>query len=85
MLRDKEVRNPDPLIVPREHHLRVTQKGRYRYPFKGMLIGDYFRVYSLNESILIRSALQSFYRRTPTRKFTVRQREDGEWICRRVS
>ena len=85
MLRDQEGKNPDSFIVAREHALRKTVGGRTRYPFKGMLIGDYFRVYTIGESILVRSALQSFYRRTPTRKFTVRQREDGEWICRRVS
>lgn len=85
MRRDEEVDNPDPLIAAREHPLRRTASGRYKYPFKGMLINDYFRVYSHGESMLVRSALQSFYSRIAGRKFTVRQRDDGEWVCRRVA
>lgn len=85
MRRDEEVDNHDPLIAAREHSLRKTATGRYKYPFKAMLVNDYFRVFSAGESVLVRSALQSFYSRTPTRRFSVRQRDDGEWICRRVA
>lgn len=84
-MRDEEVQNPDSFIVAKEHPVRKTVTGRNKYPFKGMLVGDYFRVFSAGESILVRSALQSFYSRIPARRFTVRQREDGEWICRRVA
>lgn len=85
MLRDKVVLNPDPAIQPREKFLRRTPSGRAKYPFKGMQIGDYFCVQSLEEATLIRSALQSFYRRVPGRRFMVRQRVPGEWVCRRIS
>jgi hypothetical protein len=85
MRRDVEVQNPDPVIKAREHPVRHTISGRNKYPFKGMLIGDYFKVFSETEALLVRSALQSFYSRIKGRRFSVRQRDDGEWICRRVS
>lgn len=85
MLRDVEIRNPDPAIQAREFALVRTPAGRVRYPFKRMIVGDYFRVYTMAEATAARNALQSFYKRTPGRVFTTRQRDDGEWVCRRVA
>lgn len=81
--RDEEVRLPG--IVPREHQLRELPSGRMKYPFRAMVIGDYFRIFTWTQAVAVRSALRSFYTRATGRKFTVRQREDGEWLCRRVS
>jgi len=84
VLRDKEVENSNPKIRIREFHVTHTVSGRNRFPFKKMLVGDFFRVFTFRESVSIRSALQSFYKRHPGRQFTTRQRDDGEWVCRRV-
>ena len=84
MLRDKEIKNPDPIIKAREFHVRYTLSGRNKFPFRKMLIGDYFVMESQIQADQTRRALQSFYRREPGRKFTVRQKEDGVWYCRRA-
>jgi hypothetical protein len=74
-------------ITPRQHVVRHSINGRAKYPFKAMIIGDYFTVSSAEEAINIRGALKSFYRRIENRRFTVRQpiENDYIWICRRVS
>lgn len=74
-------------ITPRQHLVRHSINGRAKYPFKAMIIGDYFTVSSAEEAINIRGALKSFYRRIENRRFTVRQpiENDYIWICRRVS
>jgi hypothetical protein len=73
-------------ITQRQHYMRRSSTSkRIRYPFKAMIRGDYFLCESPLEVENIRSALKSFYRRYPTRRFTVRQgEEDGLWIIRRV-
>ena len=81
-LRDEEVRSPG--ITPRDWGTG-RKSNRMQYPFKKMLVGDYFVVYSVIEARGVRSALQSFYSRHAGRKFWVRQREDGEWVCRRIA
>ena len=81
--KDEEIRLPG--ITPRDWGLgRRATSGRAKYPFKKMLIGDFFVVYSRTEAHGVRSALQSFYSRHAGRKFWVRQRNDGEWVCRRI-
>ena len=80
--RDEEVRLPG--IVPREHRIVKLPSGRCKYPFKAMVVGDFCRVLMMTEAIALRSALRSFYKRNAGRRFTVRQRDDGEWICRRT-
>jgi hypothetical protein len=74
-------------ITPRKHAVRHSGNGRAKYPFKAMIIGDYFTVGTEAEAINIRGALKSFYRRIENRRFTVRQPIDNDyiWICRRVS
>lgn len=69
---------------PKEH--RLGKKGMVTdYPFRGMLLGDWFVVWTKREAAAARNAAGSFVKRRPGRKFAVRQREDGEWICRRVA
>lgn len=80
--KDIEVRLPG--IVPREHTLQLTLTGRRRYPFKAMIVGDFFKVHSWTDAVAVRSALRSFYNRITGRRFTVRQRDCGEWVCRRI-
>ena len=73
-------------ITQRQHFMRRSSTSkRIRYPFKAMIRGDYFLVESMLESLSVRNALKSFYRRYPTRRFTVRQgEEEGLWIVRRI-
>ena len=81
--KDEEIRLTG--ITPRDWGLsRRATSGRATYPFKKMLVGDFFVVYSRTEAHGVRSALQSFYSRHAGRKFWVRQRADGEWVCRRI-
>lgn len=84
MLKDEEVKNPDPVVKARQFFVRYTLSGRNKFPFKKMLVGDYFTVDTVVQADQTRRALQSFYNRTPGRRFTVRQKEDGVWYCRRV-
>lgn len=74
-------------IKPRRHGLSLTPAGRTRYPFKKMIINDFFVIESLSSVTLVRSAIQSFHRRYPERGFTVRQPlgVDGVWIVRRTA
>jgi hypothetical protein len=73
-------------ITPRKHVVSRNQiSKRAKYPFKGMIINDYFTVENEKEARSVREALKSFYRRIPHRRFTVRQNATGDlWICRRV-
>jgi len=75
-----------PGITQKQHHVRRSSTGiRKKYPFKGMIRGDYFLVESQTEVLTVRSALKSFYKRYPTRRFTVRQGlDDGLWVVRRI-
>lgn len=81
--RDAEIRLPG--IKPRNWGLEKRATGRVSYPFQKMLVGDFFVVYSVTEARGVRSALQSFYSRHAGRRFSVRQRADGEWVCRRIA
>jgi len=83
MLRDVEVQNPDPVIKARQFHVSHSAAGRNKFPFRKMLIGDYFVMETLTEARQARCALQSFYKRIPGRRFMVRQKDDGVWYCRR--
>jgi hypothetical protein len=85
-LKDVEVRMIG--ITPRKHVIRYNGvSGRAKYPFKGMIIGDYIEVHTMTEAVNLRYALQSFYKRIKGRRFTVRQtmEDDSIWICRRIS
>ncbi len=82
----KDVELSLPGVMPREHAVRRNViSGRTRYPFKYMLLNDYFVLTTLRDAGATRDALKSFNRREPAKRFTVRQRNEGEWICRRVA
>ena len=75
-----------PGIRPRQHHIRYDAvRNRYKWPFKGMVLGDYCLIYSPGEAISARAALRSFYKRQGVgRRFSVTQEADGVWVCRRI-
>ena len=82
--KDEEVRSPG--VVPREHFVRpLGLRGRKKYPLKAMIVGDFFVLHSWDDALAIRAAIRSFHKRSPGRSFTVRQREAGVWVCRRVA
>jgi hypothetical protein len=83
--RDKECPSYEG-IKARKHALETTSSGRFRYPFKRMIINDYFVVDSWNMAQTVRDALKSLYKRKPSLKFSVRQAAgiDGVWIVRRI-
>lgn len=75
-----------PGVQSREHAVRRNVlSGRTRYPFKFMLLNDYFVLTTLHDAEATRNALKSFNRRDSAKRFTVRQRHEGEWICRRIA
>lgn len=82
--KDEEVVAPG--VVPRERFTRpYGTMGKKKYPFSGMLVGDYLLLDTWSEAVAVRAALRSFYKRNPGRRFTVRQSEEKEcWVCRRV-
>lgn len=79
---DEEVRTLG--ITPKEHPLRRAGS-RIKWPFKALIIGDYFVVdRSLAEKA--KNAMKSFNRRIPTRRFSIRPKtiEGQVFIVRRV-
>jgi hypothetical protein len=86
MLKDEE----RPLykdIKPRQHAVSFTASGRYRYPFKRMIVNDYFLARSMTEAEMARNAVKGFCKRHAGKQFTVRQMRDvdGLWVIRRVA
>jgi len=86
-LKDVEVRSPG--ITPRAHIMRKNLlTGRRKYPFKAMIIGDYFVLESSRDAQPVRNSLSTFYKKMlkqhKTRLFTVRPNDQGVWICRRI-
>jgi len=83
-LRDEELKVEG--LKPREHGVRRNAlTGRAKYPFKYMVLGDYIVLLTHRDAMAVRDALKSFYRRDPSKRFTVRQRTEGEWVCRRIA
>ena len=76
-------------ITPRQHTLHSCNgsQGRTRYPFKAMILGDYFVVRSKEDAKRINSALSTFYksRNGTGRRFSVVQSEGPVWTCRRTA
>ena len=74
------------LIRPKRHVARYNLiTGRARYPFKAMIVGDFFLLDGKDHAYAARNALKTFYRKNPTRRFTLKQDVDsGYWICRRT-
>jgi hypothetical protein len=75
-----------PGIRPRQHHVRYSAtRDRYKWPFKGMILGDYCLIFTAGEARAARAALRSFYKRQGVgRRFYVHQEADGVWVCRRI-
>jgi len=73
-------------IASRGHTMPAEKNGRSRYPFKALIVNDYFLVYSAAQATKVRNALKSFKRRYPTRVFTVRPMPTNYsvWVVRRV-
>jgi len=82
---DKEVKGPG--IVSRRHTLGRSLGGRARYPFKALVVNDYFLVHDKETATKVRNALKSFKRRYPTWSFTVRPMptDYSVWVVRRVA
>lgn len=77
-----------PGIVPREHHYSKHVSGRIqRWPFSGMLVGDFILLTTSGDAQKARNALKTFYRdsRSLGRHFTVRPNREGLWVCRRTA
>lgn len=74
-------------IKARKHALGTAPSGRFRYPFKQMIVNDYFVVNSWGMAQTVRDALKSLYKRQSNLRFTVRQAAgiDGVWIVRRIA
>jgi hypothetical protein len=84
MSRAKDVEIRTPGVEPREHFVRAYgTNGKRKYPFKAMIVGDYFRIETPKQVLSVRACLRAFYKTSPGRRFTVRQREEGVWVCRR--
>lgn len=76
-----------PGITPKKHYFSKHASGRIqRWPFLGMLLGDFIQLSTPEEAQKARNALKTFYRdvRSVGRRFTVRPNREGFWICRRV-
>lgn len=58
-------------------------KGKKKYPFDNMNVGEcaIFRVESLSETQLVRSALSTFAKQT-SKKFTTRTKDDNLYVWR---
>lgn len=83
--KDEEVRLTG--RVPQEYQVKYSKNtGRAKYPFKAMVVGDYFLIHELEGALATRSALKSFYHRFKDRRFTVRMKPENDyiWVCRRI-
>jgi len=73
-------------IKAREHFSRPYGiKGKRVYPFKAMVVNDFFKLDEHSRVISVRACLKRFYKLHPGRRFTVRPNDAGYWICRRVA
>jgi len=73
-------------IRPKRHVARYNLlTGRARYPFKAMIVGDFFLLEGKDHAYAARNALKTFNRKNPTRRFSLKQDIDsGYWVCRRT-
>lgn len=74
-------------IRPKRHAVRYNLvTGRARYPFKAMVIGDFFLLDGKDHALAARNALKTFLRKNPVRRFAIkREAVSGFWICRRTT
>ena len=73
-------------LRPKRHVVRYNMlTGRARYPYKAMVLGDFFLLDSKDHALAARNALKTFLRKNPARRFTIKVDSDsGYWICRRT-
>lgn len=72
-------------ITPRCHKVRRMNSGTLKYPFKAMIIGDYFLIETADDAQLTGAAARKYGYRYPPRRFTVRPTPESPfWVCRRV-
>ena len=73
-------------IRPKRHVARYNLlTGRARYPYKAMVVGDFFLLDGKDHAYAARNALKTFNRKNPTRRFALRKdTKSGFWICRRI-
>ena len=74
-------------IRPKRHAVRYNLvTGRARYPFKAMVLGDFFLLDGKDHALAARNALKTFLRKNPVRRFAIkREAVSGFWICRRTT
>ena len=74
-------------IRPKRHAVRYNLvTGRARYPFKAMVLGDFFLLDGKDHASAARNALKTFLRKNPVRRFAIkREAVSGFWICRRTT
>lgn len=73
-------------IRPKRHAVRYNLiTGRARYPFKAMVLGDFFLLDGQDHALAARNALKTFLRKNAARRFAIkREVVSGFWICRRT-
>ena len=73
-------------LRPKRHVARYNLlTGRARYPFKAMIVGDFFLLDGKDHAYAARNALKTFNRKNPTRRFALKKDTgSGFWICRRI-
>jgi hypothetical protein len=73
-------------IEPRAHVVRRYGQSRVRWPFKAMVVNDFFTL-DLETLDKAKNALKSFNRRYPHRRFSVRPQQGNVdvYVVRRVS
>jgi len=74
-------------IRPKRHAVRYNLiTGRARYPFKAMVLGDFFLLEGKDHALAARNALKTFLRKNPIRRFAIKKEPvSGYWICRRTT
>ena len=68
----------------KEHRIQRLATGRSKYPFKSMIIGDYFLLLSAADAQRARSAATSYCRGQIGKMFEVKGTGWNQWTCKRV-
>jgi len=68
----------------KEFKLQRLASGRSKYPFKSMIIGDYFILQSAADAQRARSAATFFCKRQVGRQFEVKETGWQQWTCKRL-
>lgn len=73
-------------LRPKRHVVRYNMlTGRARYPYKAMVLGDFFLLEGKDHALAARNALKTFLRKNRARRFTIKMDSgSGYWICRRT-